>query len=180
MKLLRVSWCVLLIGFLTLFIWLLWKGLYVEKDFIKKTDESSFPEFALNDIRNSRPLTLDNIKGHPSVVHIWAMWCSVCVKEHNEWITIKSKWSYPIIGVLYRDDSTHVFELLKQKGDPFTYLLNDSTGKLGLDLGITGIPESYILDDKGVIRFHHTGPVSVQSFESIFLPLLNQLDNLKS
>lgn len=156
---------------------ILWKGLHIYHEETHQR-EFPFPEFSLADIREGDAIrTLENIKGQISIVHIWASWCGICIKEHDEWLNIKNLWSYPLIGIIYRDDAKKVIEILNNKGDPYTYLLNDTQGSLGLDLGIRGTPETYIIDREGVIRFHHLGPLTQNSFETILLPVLERLEN---
>ncbi|MGD9592158.1 MAG: redoxin family protein [Candidatus Berkiella sp.] len=140
------------------------------------SDQSYFPAFTLKDVRSSEKLvSLDNVKGQLSIVHVWATWCGACVKEHSEWIQIHRKWPYPLIGIVYRDDANKVNYLIKDKGDPYQYLMNDETGSLGLNLGLMGTPETFIVDKKGMIRFHLYGPVSVSRFEKEVLPVLEQI-----
>ncbi len=142
----------------------------------KPKDQSAFPSFNLADVRSpSKQISLDNVKGQVSVVHVWATWCGVCVKEHSEWIKIKNKYPYDLIGIVYRDDAAKVNHLIKDKGDPYQYLMNDDSGSLGLDLGLMGTPETFIVDKKGMIRFHLYGPVSVRRFEQDILPVLQEI-----
>lgn len=157
-------------------LWVLWKGLTVEHTFSPEK-ESSFPLFSLEDVRQTdKQVSLSDLKGQVSVVHVWATWCGICVKEHDEWIKIKEKWPHALVGVVYRDDSEKVLTVLNKKGDPYNFLLNDISGSLGLDLGIMGTPETFIVDAQGVIRFHHLGPVTQKTFESTFLPVIEKLN----
>ena len=161
--------------FLGTLLWFLWKGLVVEHP--QTNHEMAFPAFSLGDVRTGhQPRSLADLKGQISIVHIWASWCGICVKEHEEWLRIKEKWPHSLVGIVYRDESDKVLNILAKKGDPYNYLLDDMSGSLGLDLGITGTPETFIVDKEGVIRFHHMGPVTQKTFEATFLPIIAKLN----
>src|SRR5258708_4961141 len=119
------GWRLLPVFFLTILMLILWEGLYVRhhnETVLHK--EFPFPEFSLTDVRQGKEmLTLAHLKGHVGIVHVWATWCGICVKEHEEWLSIKNRWTYPLIGIVYRDDVTKVLEILNRKGDPYTYLV---------------------------------------------------------
>lgn len=161
--------------FLMALMWILWKGLVIDHQQYNN-DDMPFPTFTLGDIRTGyKPRSLTDLKGQVSVVHIWASWCGICVKEHEEWLRIKEKWPHALVGIVYRDDSQKVLNILARRGDPYNYLLDDVSGSLGLDLGIMGTPETFIVDKEGIIRFHHLGPVTQKTFETTFLPIIDKL-----
>ena len=108
-------------------LWVLWKGLFVNRDDQSIIKGKAFPEFSLADLKTTESKTLQDLKEKISIVHIWASWCGVCVKEHDEWLKITQKWHYPLVGVVYRDNPVSALNILKQKGDPYTYLLNDQS-----------------------------------------------------
>lgn len=166
--------------FLGLLIWVLWKGLNVGEPLASSIEHSSaFPSFSLADVREPQKLiTAHDLEGKLSIVHIWATWCGICLQEHDEWVKILQKWPYPFVGVVYRDDTQSVLAHLKHKSDPYTFLLNDASGKLGLDLGLKGTPQTYIVDAQGIIRFHHLGAIDRQIFEKELLPVLKQYENI--
>lgn len=158
---------------IVLFMALLWKGLYAQKTYAPKHDDSHFPAFTLQDARTpQKTITLADLKGKSYIAHVWASWCSVCIKEHKQWVAIANKWSVPVVGIIYRDNPNDVLPLLGKFGDPYLYLLNDFSGTLGLHLGIVGTPETYVVDEEGKVQFHHLGPVNMDLFESKMLPIL--------
>jgi len=163
--------------FLIGIMWLLWKALYIKNIPEDQISSKPFPSFSLNDVRHEeKAVTLADLQGQVSIVHVWASWCDVCVREHQEWLNIINQWPYPLVGMVYRDDANTVKTILAEKGDPFTLLLNDRTGQLGVDLGIVGTPETFIVDANGVIRYHHLGAIDQAYFESELLPVLKQLN----
>lgn len=156
---------------------ILWKSLSVGHTASPVRVGKPFPDFKLTDVMNPKEtITLNEIKGQPTIVHVWATWCGICMQEHHDWIAIEKKWKYPIVGVIYRDDAAKARQAMNSKGNPFKYLLNDNSGRLGIDLGLTGTPESYIIDKNGVIRFHYIGAIDADIFKQEFLPVLKKLN----
>jgi cytochrome c biogenesis protein CcmG/thiol:disulfide interchange protein DsbE len=175
-KIIGFLMCSLVLGGL----YLLWEGLATNPHSTNlfQTAAKNFPEFQLMDIRDQQPIIhLKDLKGKTHVVHVWGTWCGICVREHPVLVEIKQQWpDVSLVGILYRDDDQLALKLLKNKGDPYQYLLHDAVGNLGLDLGIVGTPETYIVDRAGVIRFHHQGAISKKMFEEKFYPLIQSLE----
>lgn len=163
-------------------IWVFWKGLSLPH-FTSQSHEidKPFPAFSLNEVRPPHnALTQDIFKNKVSIVHIWAAWCSVCVQEHQAWNAIAKTWHYPLIGVIYRDNPQLVQNILAKKGDPYTHLLNDDAGTLGIELGLVGTPETFIVDQQGHVQFHHVGAINKADFEKEMLPILQKLEAKKA
>ncbi len=159
-------------------LWFLWQSLFVQNStvIVESQQGQSFPEFTLAKVNDpNQMVTLKDLKGKPHLVHIFASWCSVCIDEYPIWGSISKKFPYPIVGIVYRDEIDPVKALLEKKGDPFVYILNDEEGKLGLDLGLMGVPVTYVLDANGNIRLHQLGALSLAQFEAEFAPLLETL-----
>jgi cytochrome c biogenesis protein CcmG/thiol:disulfide interchange protein DsbE len=160
--------------------WVLWKSLSIGHTATMTKVGKPFPDFALTEVMQpKKTIKLKDIKGEPTIVHIWATWCGICVKEHADWLAIEKKWKYPVVGVIYRDDATKARQLMNNKGNPFKYLLNDSAGKLGLDVGLTGTPETFVLDKNGIVRYHYIGAIDSDVFEGEVLPVLKKLEPKK-
>lgn len=162
-------------------VWVLWRGLApvnaAQMNFTK--EEVAFPAFTLADARDPRKeISLKNLKGEPHLVHVWATWCGVCVDEHDNLVKLKKKWpNVNFVGVVYRDDVKKVRKLFKRKGDPYTYVINDIGGTLGLELGLYGTPETFLLDANGVIRYHQIGAITTSEFEETIIPLIKNLNS---
>lgn len=171
-------WQATIAALVGILLWFLWKGLFVSKETVLIDNQMgrAFPNFSLHTINDSnKTITVKDLQGKPHLLHIFASWCSVCVDEHDTWMNINKKIPYPIIGVVYRDELEPVRAFLEKKGDPYSMVLNDVEGKLGLDLGLVGVPETYVLDVKGNIRMHQLGALSMQQFDTEILPLLDKL-----
>lgn len=177
-KLGKMIWQGIIAALVAVLLWFLWQSLFMQTPtvIVENQQGQSFPEFTLAKVTDvNQMVTLKDLKGKPHVVHIFASWCGVCVDEYPIWGTISKKFPYPIVGIVYRDEIDPVKTLLEKKGDPFVYVLNDEEGKLGLDLGIMGVPVTYVLDAKGNIRMHQLGALSLAQFEAEFAPLLESL-----
>lgn len=174
----KVVWQMSIAILVAVLLWFLWKGLFVQHPTVVVDSQKGhpFPNFTLAKVEDpSSQVTLKDLQGKPHLVHIFASWCGVCVEEFDTWTTISKKFPYPIVGVVYRDEEAPVKALLEKKGNPFIYVLNDVDGKLGVELGLMGVPETYILDAKGNIRMHQLGALSLAQFEAEFAPLLDTL-----
>lgn len=154
--------------FFIMLLTILWQGLFVSEQRFKP--ELQVPEFHLADMRSQQWIKHHQLPQQPYVLHVWASWCSICVKEHAQWMKITQRWPYPLIGVVYRDSKQAVLSILKQ-GDPYTYLLDDKEGKLGLELGLIGTPETYVISANKIV-YHHVGAVDINLFEKELLPHL--------
>lgn len=120
------------------------------------------PKFSLpllSDLDHS--VTDKDLPNDVMVVHVWATWCGICRKEFPLLNQLKQK-GIPMIGINYRDDPDQALAFLSESGDPFVQNLADLTGKFGLDLGIYGTPETYIIDAKGQLRYRHVGLIDDQ------------------
>lgn len=82
-----------------------------------------------------------------------------------------------IIGLNYKDDPKDALNWLQNLGNPYKVSITDQDGRIGIDWGVYGVPETFVIDKKGLIRYKHTGPVTVDDVEKIFLPLISKLDS---
>lgn len=153
----------------------LWAGLH-KKPLIGEANArvQQFPYFDLAEVRKeNKKVTLNDVTGKPFVVHIWASWCGTCLKEHPFWVEAQKKYHFPLVGILYRDKVHKIQHFLSTREDPYLHLLSDPSGAMGLDLGIAGIPATFVVDAKGRIQYAHFGQVSNMEFERKILPLLS-------
>ncbi len=106
----------------------------------------------------------------PILLNVWATWCPTCWAEHEYLNTIAAK-GVRIIGLNYKDDRTKAVAWLNNLGTPYILSLYDGNGMFGLDLGVYGAPETFLIDGQGVIRYRHTGAMNEQIWEQKILPL---------
>ena len=112
----------------------------------------------------------------PSLVNVWASWCTPCKVEHANLMVLKMDYEIRIYGINYKDDIQEANKMLVKKGNPFYSIGVDSTGRESINLGVYGIPETFILDSEGQIRYRHVGPILEFDLRETILPILTKLE----
>jgi len=134
------------------------------------------PEFALADVVNpERTVTKADLVGQISLVNVWATWCPNCLMEHPKLLQIAREGSVRVIGVNYNDDIGKAQAWLKKYQDPYYVSVADTEGTLGIDLGVYGAPETFVLDAEGFIRYRYVGPVTERVWQEILLPIIDEI-----
>jgi len=118
--------------------------------------------------------TAADVRG-PALVNVWATWCPTCRAEHAELLRIHRETGLPIIGVNYKDDSAQARDWLQQLGNPYAFNIVDSDGSLGVDLGVYGAPETFLVDASGTIVYKRVGDVNRSVWESEIKPHVEAL-----
>ncbi len=160
---------VLLAGFLFV-------GLFLDKENLPSPllDEP-FPVFSLGTLKDpEKPVNEQSLKGEIALVNVWATWCISCRAEHP-WLLKIADQGIPVYGVNYKDDPEDARRWLKELGDPYRFSVMDEKGRLGLDLGVYGAPETYLIDANGVIRYKHVGVVDGRVWQDILKPRVEML-----
>ena len=121
-----------------------------------------------------------DLLGEIALINVWATWCPSCHIEHPYLNHLANKLNVVIYGVNYKDDEKLAQRWLKNKGNPYRLNIVDIDGKLGLDLGVTGAPETYVIDHRGFVRMRHQGPISGAVWQQKFVPLLEVLEQEKA
>lgn len=119
-------------------------------------------------------VTQDIFKGHVSLLNVWATWCVTCKQEH-EYLLELQKEGVRIIGVNYKDDTAGAEKWLRTLHNPYYLSVIDEDGRFGLDLGVFGAPETYIVDKEGIIRYKHIGEVNKEVWLTTLQPIINAL-----
>lgn len=138
----------------------------------------SVPDFSLESV-HSADKTLDNSvlkTGRPRLLNVWATWCPTCYAEH-QYLTELAKQGIEIVGVDYKDEREKALKFLANYGDPYKAIIYDPKGSLGLDLGVYGAPETFIVDGNGVIHYRHAGDVNVKVWNEVLKPIYQKLQN---
>lgn len=130
----------------------------------------SVPPFVLTELNSGAALTNQDLPQGPYLLNVWASWCITCQVEHP-YLTELSK-TLPIVGLNYKDQRTAAQNWLTKLGDPYVLHLFDVEGQLGLDLGVAGAPETFVVDATGVIRARVQGEVNARTYERIIVPAL--------
>lgn len=114
------------------------------------------------------------MKGKVWLLNVWASWCGACRDEHPLLLDM-SKQGLPLYGLDYKDTNLEAQNVLDQMGDPYIQTVTDSSGKIGIDYGVYGVPETYVIDKAGVIRYKQIGPITPEVLKDKILPLLKEL-----
>jgi len=115
-----------------------------------------------------------DLLGKVSLVNVWASWCVACRYEHPVFNALAEK-GVRIIGISYKDESAAAINWLAELGDPYVFNIIDREGTLGIDLGVFGAPETYLIDQEGVIRYKHVGIVDNTVWNTTLQPLYESL-----
>ena len=111
------------------------------------------------------------------VMNVWASWCPPCLVEHPVVTALAKSGLAPVIGMNYKDTREDALPWLKRNGDPFQFSLYDEQGRIAMDYGVYGVPETYVIDRKGVIRYKHIGPLTPEVQRGKIEPLLKELSS---
>lgn len=114
------------------------------------------------------------LKGRVSLLNVWATWCVTCRQEHEFLNTLKAQ-GIPIYGINYKDNNDDAQNWLAELHNPYVFSVIDADGRLGLNLGVFGAPETYIIDKQGVIRYKHIGDVNPEVWEKVLVPIVQKL-----
>ncbi|MEY3121711.1 MAG: hypothetical protein RI993_536 [Pseudomonadota bacterium] len=134
------------------------------------------PVFQLQQLHdNDKVFSSEDNIGKVWMLNVWASWCVACRDEHPLLVELSRLGIVPIFGLNYKDQRDTALQWLKQFGDPYVISIADTDGRVGIDYGVYGVPETYVIDKKGIIRYKHIGPVTVKSLEDKILPLINEL-----
>ncbi|MFA7430846.1 MAG: DsbE family thiol:disulfide interchange protein [Rhodospirillaceae bacterium] len=135
------------------------------------------PSFALEALPDrGKPLSSTDLTGQVTLVNIFGSWCVACIAEHPILVNISKTGEVPIHGIAWREkDPRDAMRWLGRHGDPYDRVGHDADSRVAIDFGVTGAPETFVVDPKGVIRYKHIGPVTTEVWENTLKPLIAQL-----
>lgn len=165
----------LFFALIAVFTYTLLKDDYNPRDLPSALIDKSLPEFSLPALE-PESLMLQNkaILGQPFLLNVWATWCVSCRVEHPYFMKLKQQ-GVKIVGLNYKDKRTKALDWLKQLGNPYAINIFDEEGSLGLDLGVYGAPETYLVDANGVVKSKFVGVVNEEVWQKQFAPIYQQL-----
>ena len=133
------------------------------------------PEFALEPLIEGRPglSTADLEAPGVKLVNVWASWCGPCRVEHPQLIALAGR-GIKLYGINYKDEPANATAFLEELGDPFERIGADTTGRTGIDFGVYGVPETFVVDGNGTIVYKHVGPIMPQDIERYILPAVEK------
>jgi cytochrome c biogenesis protein CcmG, thiol:disulfide interchange protein DsbE len=110
------------------------------------------------------------------VLNVWASWCAPCLVEHPHITRLAQSRAAPVVGLNYKDAREDAIPWLKRNGNPYHTTVQDFAGRIGIDYGVYGVPETYVIDRKGVIRYKRIGPVTAEILKEKIEPLVKELN----
>ena len=135
------------------------------------------PDFRLAQlIQADKAFTPAEMKGRVWMLNVWASWCVACRVEHPLLMDIARSQVVPLIGLDYKDQRPGALKFLSQHGDPYDLSAFDGDGRVGIDYGVYGVPETFVIDKNGVIRHKQIGPITAEALEKTILPLIRELN----
>ena len=119
--------------------------------------------------------TADLTGGGVKLVNVWASWCTACRQEHPFLMELARRGDVPIYGLNYKDARSDALNWLDRLGDPYTASAFDNDGRVGIDWGVYGVPETFVVDGKGTIRYKHIGPLGPQAWRETVYPAIQEI-----
>lgn len=134
------------------------------------------PAFTLPLVEDpSRSFSPADMRGQVWMLNVWAPWCVSCRQEHQVLMQIAQGGRVPIVGLNWKDRNREAAALLARTGSPYVAVPEDLDGKVGINYGVTGTPETYIIDKEGIVRMKHIGPINPEVWSQKFEPKLKEL-----
>jgi cytochrome c biogenesis protein CcmG, thiol:disulfide interchange protein DsbE len=158
--------------------------------------DQAAPDFSLPTLTGDAPFSPTRMQGQVWMLNVWATWCVACREEHPVLVAFARKYHVPIVGLSYKEIQPQEAESklppeqklqlarersvvwLKRHGDPYVNSVMDLDGRVGIQYGVYGVPETYVIDKEGVIRFKHVGAVTPALLANTLLPMIEKLNSL--
>lgn len=135
------------------------------------------PAFRLVQLKDPlSSFSLEEMRGKVWLLNVWASWCVACRDEHPMLLELARQNAIPIYGLNYKDKREDAISWLNELGDPYVLSVSDLDGRVGIDFGVYGAPETFLIDRNGIIRFKHIGPLTPEVWKREIDPLLSELN----
>ena len=156
----------------------LWRGLSLDPRAVPSPlIDKPAPPFVLARLDDAgKTIGRDDMLGRVWLLNVWASWCAACRDEHPTLVAFAKTKSVPLIGLNYKDTRPEGLAWLNRFGDPYDTSAFDQNGRVGIDFGVYGVPETFVIDKQGLIRLKHVGPVTPEVMRTRIQPLLDKLD----
>lgn len=170
----RLKYFIPVVAFLALAV-LLWRGLYLDpKELPSMLIDKPMPAFELTTV-DGEPVSNADLPNEMFLLNVWGSYCLPCLVEHPTFMRLTEDGEIPIVGVNYRDRQDLAQRWLEDNGNPFNFSILDESGRFGIDLGVYGAPETYLVDASGVIRYRHVSVLDETVWRQEFLPAIAEL-----
>jgi cytochrome c biogenesis protein CcmG/thiol:disulfide interchange protein DsbE len=131
------------------------------------------PAFTLPSLQNPDDIVDSaELRGRPYVLNVWATWCLPCRQEHEVLVEIARRRQVPIVGLNWKDDAATARQWLVELGNPYAVVAQDSEGRVAIDWGVYGAPETFLVDANGVVQYKHITPMTLEIWNREFVPRL--------
>ena len=165
-----------LAGFLVLLVFLAIGLTRDPRDLPSPLKDKPAPAFTLPQLAAAdKSFSPAEMKGKVWLLNVWASWCVSCRQEHPVLVEYSKTGGAPVVGLDYKDQIADAKKWLARLGDPYLLSVVDADGRVGIDYGVYGVPETYVIDKAGMIRMKHTGPITPESLKTQILPLVAEL-----
>ncbi|MCB1648164.1 MAG: DsbE family thiol:disulfide interchange protein [Gammaproteobacteria bacterium] len=156
---------------------MLWRGLYLDPRTLPSVlIDKPLPEFALPTVElGDRVMGKADLPDEPFLLNVWGSYCLPCLQENPILMAAAEKNVVPIVGVNYKDKLNLAQAWLDDNGSPFEFSILDENGRLGIDLGVYGAPETFVVDGQGVIRYKHIGVIDYKAWDEEIMPAVEQV-----
>lgn len=157
---------------------LLWRGLSLDpREVPSPLIGKPAPSFSLPLLSDMQTqLAPEELKGQVWLLNVWASWCVSCRAEHEVVTRVAREQNLKILGLNYKDDLADAVGWLRRFGNPYFASVVDADGAVGIDWGVYGVPETFVIDKKGVVRYKHIGPITDASAADVLVPLVRELE----
>jgi cytochrome c biogenesis protein CcmG, thiol:disulfide interchange protein DsbE len=160
----------------------LYKGLYLDPHEVPSPlvgkPAPAFKAPILSDAEKS--FSTADMKGKVWLLNVWASWCVACREEHPVLMEMAKEGSVDTYGLDYKDTDQEAQAVIDSNGNPYKKIATDVDGKIGIDYGVYGVPETYVIDKAGIIRYKQIGPITEEAFFTKILPMVKELQKVKS
>lgn len=153
-----------------------WKGLSLHPEQVPSPlVNKSIPAFQLPTLSTQQLITNKDFIGHITLLNIWSSWCHACSDEHTFLMKLGKEHYLTLYGLNYKDNPADAKNWLDKNGNPYKVVAIDEKGRVAIDWGVYGTPETFIIDKNGVIRFKQIGPITPDIWNHRMKPLIEQL-----
>lgn len=173
----KIGWRIIPIILFVLLSIFLWRGLSLNpRDLPSVQLGKLLPDFTLPQLQNPEAFFSSNtLREQVVLLNVWASWCAACTDEQVFMLQL-AREGVPIYGLNYKDQSEEALRWLAQWGNPYKMIGQDRDGKVAIDLGVYGAPETFVIDKQGLIRYRHAGVMNQEVWQKEILPLMKQLE----
>lgn len=165
------------LGLFVIMVGFLGRGLFLDpREVPSPLIDKPAPAFELNQLHNPQyRFASRDMLGQVWLLNVWASWCVSCRSEHPVLVQLSRQNIVPLYGLNYKDKPSDAIAWLNDLGDPYRLSTTDTDGRVGMDYGVYGVPETYVIDKQGIIRYKQIGPVTVEALKNTILPLVREL-----